>query len=206
LENIDIFDIIVVVLVTLLGLKGLFRGFISEFFALIGIVGGVFVASRIAADLCNVINGIIPMSNENTILLVGFALSVAIFWIVAMLLGKILAGVFKVSGLGFLDRFAGFIFGAGKIFLLFSIIAYALSGVKTINDKLEVKLKNSIVFPILVQTGGYIIKLDRSGFTQNVGDKLNDAANKTKETLNSMIEDGVKEKIKELSEGNSSAK
>ena len=50
MENINIFDLIVVALITILGLKGLFRGFTKEFFALIGIVGGVFVASRLSKD------------------------------------------------------------------------------------------------------------------------------------------------------------
>jgi membrane protein required for colicin V production len=198
MENLNIFDMIVLALVTLLGLKGLFRGFIKEFFALVGLVGGVYIASRVASSVGDTINSVVPMSNENTILLVGFVASVAIIWVVALLLGKILAGVFSASGLGFLDRFAGFVFGASKVFLLFSIIAYALSEVKTINDKLEANLKDSIVFPLLVETGSTIIKLDRDGLTQNITSKVDEAVKTTKESIEDITSSVIEDKVKEL--------
>lgn len=196
MDNINVFDLVVVTLITILGLKGLFRGFTKEFFALVGIVGGVFIASRIAKEVGYFINGMIPMSNDNTILLVGFVASLAVFWIAAFSLGKILSHVFTLSGLGFFDRILGFIFGAGKIFLLFSIIAYAVSQVKMVNDNLKPKLKGSIVFPILKDTGGYIIKLDTSGIQKEVSTTINNAVNATKKTLTDIavkeLEDTVK--------------
>lgn len=198
MENIEIFDIVVVTLITLLGLKGLFRGFTKEFFALAGIIGGVFIASRIATDTGNLINGIIPMSNENTIMLAGFVASFALIWIAAYILGNIVAKVFDASGLGVIDRLLGFTFGAGKIFLIFSIIAYAVTQVKTINDNLQPKLKNSIVFPILKDTGGYLIKLDTSGFQQEVSNGLDKAVESTKRTLQEVTQEEIKEKASEL--------
>lgn len=51
MDNLNIFDTVTLVIIVLIGLKGLFRGFIKEAFALIGIVGGVFVASRLARDV-----------------------------------------------------------------------------------------------------------------------------------------------------------
>ncbi|MEA3353220.1 MAG: CvpA family protein [Campylobacterota bacterium] len=196
MENIAVFDIIVVSLITLLGLKGLFRGFTKEFFALVGIVGGVFIASRVAKEVGYFINGLIPMSNENTILLVGFVAALALFWIVAFSLGKVISHVFTLSGLGFIDRILGFVFGASKIFLLFSIIAYAVSQVKTINDNLKPKLKSSITFPILRDTGGYIIKLDTSGIQKDVTKKLNTAVDATKKTLTDIAQKELEEKLK----------
>jgi len=44
MENLNYFDIVVLGLVVLLGLKGFLRGFIKEAFAFIGIVGGFFIA------------------------------------------------------------------------------------------------------------------------------------------------------------------
>jgi membrane protein required for colicin V production len=198
LENINIFDLVVVALVTVLGLKGLFRGFTKEFFALVGIVGGVFIASRLSMNAGEIVNSIIPMQNENTILLAGFVVSLVIFWIFAYLLGAVLAKVFKMSGLGIFDRLLGFVFGAGKIFLLFSIISYAITGVKVINDNLQPKLENSILFPILKETGSYIIKLDTSGFQQEVTKQLDDVVDATKGSIEDISKKELEKKSIEL--------
>lgn len=198
MDNLNIFDIIVVTLVIVLGLKGLFRGFTKEFFALVGIIGGVFVASRVANDMGMLANSIIPMKNENTILLAGFIVALICFWIAAYVLGILIEKVFTLSGLGIFDKLLGFTFGAGKIFLLFSVISYAVSQIKTINDNLQPKLQNSIVFPILKDTGGYIIKLDTSNFQKEVTQHMDSAVDMTKETIQEISQEELKKRAEEL--------
>jgi len=200
LENVNIFDLVVIALVTILGLKGLFRGFTKEFFALVGIVGGVFVASRVSADAGAIVNGIIPMDNENTTLLAGFVAALVVFWIIAYLVGATLSKVFKMSGLGIFDRILGFVFGAGKIFLLFSIIAYAASQVTIINDNLAPKLEKSTVFPLLKETGAYIIKLDTNELQEEVTKQLDDVVEATKETVTEISQKELEKKAVELKE------
>ena len=116
MENLNYFDVIVIALIVLLGLKGLLRGFIKEVFALVGLIGGVFIASRIALDIGSIVDSFIPMSNNNTVLLVGFIVSLIGIWILAYILGTILSKMFSMSGFGFLDRILGFIFGGAKVF------------------------------------------------------------------------------------------
>lgn len=198
MENINIFDLIVVALITILGLKGLFRGFTKEFFGLVGIVGGVFVASRLSKTAGEMVNGIIPMENDNTILLAGFVVSLIVFWILAYLVGNVLEKIFKMSGLGVFDRILGFVFGAGKIFLLFSIISYAVSQVKMINDNIKPKLETSIVFPILKDTGNYIIKLDTSGLQTEVSKQLDVVVDATKESMEEISKEELAKKANEM--------
>lgn len=197
MENVNIFDIVIITLITLLGLKGLVRGFTKEFFGLVGIVGGVFVSSRVAADTGNIINDIIPLGDNNTILLVGFILSLVIFWIVAYIIGATVSKVFSLSGLGIFDKLLGFTFGASKIFLLFSIIVYAATNVKTINDNIKPKVENSIVFPILVETGNYIVKLDTKEIQEKVKVTLEDVVNSTKDTIKDISDKEITKEIKE---------
>ena len=191
------FDIIVIALVVILGLKGLMKGFIKELFGLIGIVGGVFVASRMAKEVGDLAAGVFALENENTILLAGFIVGLILFWILAYLLGTILEKVFEASGLGIVDRLLGFIFGAGKIFLLFAIIAYATTGVEVVNKNLEPKMKDSIVFPMLVSTGGYIIKLDTGKFSDDVKKEFNGAVESTTKTIKEISETEIKKKVEE---------
>ena len=198
MENINLFDLIVLSLIVILGLKGLFRGLTKELFGLIGIVGGVFIASRLAKNVGEIANSIIPVDNESTILLIGFIITLILFWIIAYVLGVVLEKVFSASGLGVFDRLLGFVFGAGKIFLLFAIIAYALSNVKMINDNLQPKLKDSMVFPMLVETGSYIIKLDTSNMQQEVSKKFESAVKSAKDSLEELSKEELAKRAEEL--------
>jgi len=137
MQDISIFDIVIVSITVLLGLKGLFRGFIKEVFGLIGIVGGIFVASRAATDIGEYISPLLALENESSIKLVGFIAGLIGFWVVMYIVGLILSKMSSMSGLGIIDRTFGFIFGAGKVFLIVSRIIYALSKVKVFKDKLK---------------------------------------------------------------------
>ena len=46
MDAVSWFDLVVVALVLVLGIKGLLNGFIKEIFGIIGLIGGVIVASR----------------------------------------------------------------------------------------------------------------------------------------------------------------
>ena len=198
MENINYFDLIIFALVTLLGLKGLFRGFIKEFFALIGLVGGVFVASRLASNAAEIIDTIIPIENNNTALLVGFILSLVAFWILAYIVGLIISKAFSLSGLGIFDKFLGFVFGAGKVFLLFSIIIYAVSQVEAINKKLESSTKDSIAYPMPKQAGEYIVKLDTEQLQSKISTNIDDAIETTKDAIEDVSTEQIKEKIETI--------
>jgi membrane protein required for colicin V production len=198
MENLNYFDVIVIALIVLLGLKGLLRGFIKEVFALVGIIGGVFIASRIAMDVGNIVDTVIPMSNNNTVLLVGFILSLIGVWIIAYVLGTIISKMFSMSGLGFVDRIFGFLFGAAKVFLLFAIIAYASSRIETFKNKLDEKLGNTLMYPILVESGAMIIKLDTGKLQHTIDQSIDTTLNKTKELAKDVSVDFAKEKINDL--------
>ncbi|XOB63153.1 CvpA family protein [Campylobacterota bacterium DY0563] len=172
MQSFTVFDIVIVSITLLLGLKGLLRGFIKEIFGLIGIIGGIFVASRMAAEIGNAIAPLLALENNATIKLIGFILGLILFWAIIYVLGIILSKIFSASGLGFFDRILGFLFGSAKIFFIFSIIAYALFQVQSFKDLMNNKISDSITFPLLVQTGSFIVKLDASDFVKKVEDSV----------------------------------
>ena len=189
MENINYFDVIVIALIVMLGLKGLFRGFIKEVFALIGLVAGVYIASRNAEFTGHLISdNIIPINSENTLLLVGFVITIVVVWVIAYLLGTLVSKMFVASGLGIFDKLLGFVFGAGKVFFIFSIIVFAVSQINIINTKLQDTTKNSIVFPLLKQTGQLIIKIDPVEVQKDITKNIDNAVKTTKETINSIKE------------------
>lgn len=200
MENLTGFDIIILGLIVLLGLKGLLRGLIRELFAIFGIIGGIFIASRISSSTGGLIDAIIHIENHNTMLLIGFIISLAFIWSGAYFLGIFLSKMFSLSGLGIFDKIFGFLFGAGKVFLLFSIIIFALSNVEIISKKMENLRTHSFMYPLLVSSGGYIIKINNENLQQTVESKLDSVANGTKNSINAVSNDIVDNKLKSIKE------
>ncbi len=155
------FDLVVAVIVLLLGLKGILNGFFKEVFGLIGIIGGIFVASRVSDSVGGFLNDNIFHSESHAVVAFsGFLLTLALFWLAMVGLGHLFKKLGALSGLGGLDRIAGFVVGSGKFFLIAAVIAYALNNITAVHENIKEPLKNSILFPVLVATGGAIMHLD----------------------------------------------
>jgi membrane protein required for colicin V production len=161
-SNLITFDIIILVFITFLGLKGFFHGFIKEIFSLLSLIGGIFFASRVANNISGQINEFIPIDSSSGQLLLAFILSFAFFWIIVYFIGNILTKLIEFSGLGIINNIFGFVIGGSKIFMIFSVIIYAVSNIAVLKPKLETKVKDSIIYPYLLTTGEYIINLDMS--------------------------------------------
>ncbi len=205
MQNFTVFDIIIVSITLLLGLKGILRGFIKEVFALVGLIGGIFIGSRVASDLGGKIAPILGLENQATIQLIGFILGFIGVWVIVYILGIILSKIFKASGLGLFDRIFGFIFGSAKVFLIFSVIAFGFYQIKSFKSLMDKKVANSITFPFLIEAGGFIVKLDPSKFTKMIKEKTeNNEDNTQTKNLPQEIKDNVEE-IKKTTLESSSA-
>ncbi|XPV54343.1 MAG: CvpA family protein [Halarcobacter ebronensis] len=82
MQEFTAFDIIILSITVLLGLKGLMKGFIKEVFGLVGIIGGIFVASRLSENIGGIIAPILALENGSTIKLIGFIVGLIGFWII----------------------------------------------------------------------------------------------------------------------------
>ena len=201
MQDFAIFDLIILAVTLILGLKGLFRGLIKEVFGIIGIIGAIFVASRISKEIGDLIAPILVLENEATIKLIGFITALVAVWLVVYSAGVIVSKIFSASGLGVVDRIFGFVFGAAKIFLIFSDIAYALYQVQSFKKVIDEKFANSIVMPHLISVGSYIIKLDTATITNTI-DKAVDSAKDSsivKDTTES-VKNGVQETVNDVKE------
>lgn len=157
------FDIIIAAVVLLLGIKGFIHGFIKEMFGLIGLIGGVYFASRLSDTAAQFIEqNFFHMENTALLKLIGFLAILIIIWLGATILGSIFSKLTSASGLGFINRILGFIAGGGKYFLIFALIVTALSNIALVKDNLEKHVANSILYPYLKQAGSYLINLDPS--------------------------------------------
>lgn len=157
------FDVTIAAIILILGIKGFMQGFMKEAFGLVGLVAGVYFASRHASDAADFIAAnFIQIDNASLLKLIGFLFILIIIWLSATILGSIFSKLTNQSGLGFLNRLFGFIAGGGKYFLIFALIVTALSNVTLVKDNLEKYVKDSVLYPYLKEAGSYLIKLDTS--------------------------------------------
>ncbi|WP_373029257.1 CvpA family protein [Sulfurovum sp.] len=165
------FDVTISAIILILGIKGFMQGFIKEVFGLLGLVGGVYFASRLSDRAATFIDtNFLHLDNPSLLKLIGFLAILIVIWVSATILGTIFSKLTSESGLGFLNRLFGFIAGGGKYFLIFALIVTALSNVTLIKDNLEKYVNDSILYPYLREAGSYLINLDTSAMGLTVSD------------------------------------
>ena len=171
------FDVTISAIVLILGIKGFMQGFIKEVFGLLGLVGGVYFASRLSDKAATFIDtNFLHLDNPSLLKLIGFLAILIVIWGAATILGTILSKLTSASGLGFLNRLFGFIAGGGKYFLIFALIVTALSNVTLVKDNLEKYVSDSILYPYLKEAGSYLINLDTSAMGLTTSDTTEIAA------------------------------
>ncbi len=157
------FDVTISAIVLILGIKGFMQGFIKEVFGLLGLVAGVYFASRLSEKAASFIDtNFLHLENTSLLQLIGFLAILILIWTGATILGAIFSKLTSESGLGFLNRLFGFIAGGGKYFLIFALIVTALSNVTLVKDNLEKYVSDSVLYPYLTEAGSYLINLDTS--------------------------------------------
>jgi membrane protein required for colicin V production len=165
------FDVTIAAIILILGIKGFMQGFIKEIFGLMGLVGGVYFASRLSDKAAALIDtNFLHLENSSLLKLIGFLAILIVIWVGATILGSIFSKLTSESGLGFLNRLFGFIAGGGKYFLIFALIVTALSNVTLVKDNLEKYVNDSILYPYLKEAGSYLINLDTSAMGLTVSD------------------------------------
>ncbi len=178
--DLNYFDVAVASIVLLLGLKGLLNGFSKEVFGLVGIVGGVFVASHLGGLIGKFLSDtIFHFESTTAINLTGFVFSLGIFWLLMVALGSGFKKLSTLSGLGALDQALGFVVGSSKFFFIISIIVYALFSVTAIRENFGEKMEQSLFFEPMMATGDFILHIETEKVTSFMNDENESETNAT---------------------------
>jgi membrane protein required for colicin V production len=121
-----LFDLIVLVVVTVLGFAGLRRGLIEEAFKLVGLVLGLYLAMRYYSLGIWLIKGIFSIA-EGIQTVVGFLIVFLIIYFTVKLIAMILKRLVRALSLVWLDRLAGLCFGALKALLIMAIVVWCIN-------------------------------------------------------------------------------
>jgi len=196
--EVNYFDIVVSIVILFLGLKGILNGFFKEVFGLVGIIGGIFIASRLGDGVGQFLSDLIfKFDNNSAIAFTGFLVVLSLFWLLMIGIGAMFKQLSFMSGLGPFDKILGFIFGASKFFFIAAVIAHAAYNIKAVKSLIDdSSLNTSIVFPILVQTGSYIMKLDPIELSKDINSTTSAIKNSTK----NIVDDTIKELKKSMPE------
>ncbi len=196
------FDLIVSIVILLLGLKGIINGFFKEIFGLIGIIGGIFIASRFGNRVGEYLSDLIfKFDNNSAVHFTGFLATLAAFWLLMIIVGLIFKKLGSLSGLGAIDKILGFIFGASKFFLITAVIAHAAYNIKAVKSVIDDSdLQSSKLFPILVKTGSFIMKLDPIEISNDINATAESIQNKAQEIIKKSTENIANDTIKQIQE------
>lgn len=149
-------DIIIILLILLLSMKGFFNGLAREFISFFGLIGGVFVASRAAPLLGRTVADILHLDNFALAKLIAFLAVLAIIWGGSAFVGATFQPL-RQPPAGTLSRIGGMGIAALKYLLIFALIAASLLGSDLVRDNLGPRLASSRLVPILKQTGAVLI-------------------------------------------------
>jgi len=157
-------DLIVGPLILVLGLKGILNGFRRELFGFVGLIGGVFLASRTAEPLASLVERqLFQLSNPAALRLIAFILVLLVVWGGISLLGRYIEERSDPRPPGALSRVSGFLIATAKYFLVFAMILSALYRTPPIRHSLQRHAKSSLLFPSLLAAGSALIHLAPQG-------------------------------------------
>lgn len=193
--EINYFDLVVAIVILLLGLKGIINGFFKELFGLIGIVGGIFIASRAGDAVGEYLSELIfKFDNASAISFTGFLATLAAFWLLMIIAGMLFKKLSALSGLGPVDKLLGFLFGASKFFFIAAVIAHAVYNIKAVRTTIDEYMQTSVLFPILVETGGVVMKIDPVA----LGDEINATIQTKKQSVQNSFEEAMDNQTQKL--------
>lgn len=142
-------DVVLAVVLALFALRGFWRGFAREIFALIGLVGGVAVAGAYYPDAALMLPPEVPDIARPAVAFLGIFVVVAL---AAKLAGLLVQRLFGLVMLSPLDRLGGVVFGAAKGAALVTLGVIVVRAI-TPPDALERACVDSVLMqPILELT------------------------------------------------------
>lgn len=154
-------DIGVIVIVLILGIRGLTNGLIHEIMGVIGVVLGIYLASRYCVEVGHYIElAGLEFQNHTILWTLGFIIILSVIWIGFLVLGAIIARFIVMRELAIINYFGGYIFAALKYFVILCLVVYALSQIGFLKQPIKDFTKGSIVYSMMIEITEKIISLE----------------------------------------------
>ena len=135
----NLYDIIVVVILSYCVIRGIFRGLVKELFSLIGVLVGFYAAYTYYMVLAKPLSRWI--ANTGYLNILSFMIIFCFVFIIISILGIIIHYILNIAFLGWVDRICGAGFGTVKGIMIASVLLITLTaflpkGAPVIKDSL----------------------------------------------------------------------
>ncbi|TLD80549.1 CvpA family protein [Helicobacter sp. MIT 05-5293] len=193
MDKLSYIDIGILVVLILLSIKGIWQGIIRGLASFLGILLGIFFASRYYTSMGDWFARTLYDFNTPEInALIGFLITITLIWAIFLLLGEFLFRILRFTPLGVLDGALGLIFGFCKAFLIISIIVFGITQIEWLKNFSQNMEQNSSLFPLMKKLSIQIMNLDQ---VQEVKENLGNINTQTlTDTIQESVEN-VKDKV-----------
>ena len=148
--NMNIFDIVTIIVLVLAAIAGARKGFITQLFSLLSIVGGWLIASAYGPSVGQALGIDATYST-----IAGYAITFIATTIDASIVARILAKLFSAMGLGGLDTLMGIVLSAAKYMLVLSVVFTTFERLNTNMQMVEARhFESSKSFRIVSSLSG----------------------------------------------------
>lgn len=194
MDFVNYFDVVIISIIIILALKGLFTGLIREACSILGIIGGILVASKFSVDFGVWLNSFLKLQSQTLVNLIGFMVILGFIWIASLFLAEGLVGLFRLTKIKFekLNRILGVLFAGSKAFLILSVILFTFSEIHLLSNFTNRLKETSFCYPIMIKAGDFIVKQDVISSTADT--ITNDAKNKAIE-IGDQVLDSMRDPI-----------
>jgi membrane protein required for colicin V production len=154
MENFSIFDLTFCVALLVSVISGFIKGFVRQLLGLAGIFAGTYCAYILSIELAKWWRGHfdvdVKVAQIVVFIIVASIIYALVIWL-AVLSGKLL----KMAMLSWLNRLFGMIFGAVKVIIIFSALAYSIHYLKLANIDVR-DVNKSLSYNYLVEVANSV--------------------------------------------------
>jgi membrane protein required for colicin V production len=146
----NLLDLIIIIPVVWLCIRGFSKGLIIELASLIGMVLGILAAWYFSGQVSDFLKGYFTLTDQSLKIISYIIIFLAVMLIV-YLIGKAIESVVDMVMLGFVNKFLGAIFGLAKGIVLVGIVLFILESTGAADKiiKPETKEKSMFYRPIM---------------------------------------------------------
>lgn len=155
-------DIGIIIIIAFLGLRGLRNGLIHEIMGVIGVILGIYFASKYCVTFAHYLNlAGLNFENKHVLWLLAFILILAAIWIGSLVVGSIVARFIVVlPEIAIINYFGGYVFSALKYFVILCVVVYGLTQIGFLTKPIQNLTEGTKSYPIMYELAEKIMNTE----------------------------------------------
>ena len=155
-------DIVIVVVILFLAMKGVITGFAKELFSTAGMAGGIYAASHFSYSVAEMMKSrLFHTASTTTLKFVAFIVILAVVWWSISAVGKFLDSKGERE-LSYISRIGGYTTALFKYFIVISLILFVMMQTPSLRSKSFGKsVVSSKIYPYMKMSASWLLNGSR---------------------------------------------